>query len=197
MMATLPTLGEAERQKEAIMSDKPETPAISVETLTEALRQAFNPAIGDRMQQGVRQPPPPEQRVACVAPSGAHFDAVIVPSRTYPGGRVVNLDNFRYPPDPHLLDAGYPCHEGPETFEWPRGLEIVVPSGEFKGNLTLDAKRHLDQTIYPEDLRRYVGGPLDPFIRADRQADLKRIRDAQAKEHAKFMAEQTAATEAK
>lgn len=158
--------------------------------MAEALRQAFNPAVNDRLQLGIRQPPQPEQHIECVSPSGAHFTARVVASREFPQGRVIGFvdGSYLYPPHPILKQKGFACHEGPEKFEWPRGMTVLITGGEMNGQFTLDAKTYLTQTTWLRDLREYVGKGLDPFIRADRQKDIKKFHEQQAAEHAKFMA---------
>lgn len=163
--------------------------------MAEAMRQAFNPAVNDRLDLAKRQPPKPSQKIPCIAPSGAHFDAIVVASREHPQGRVVNLENFRYPPCKELIDNNYNCHDGPERFEWPRGFTPIHKGGEFSGQLTQDAKTLLAETLWPADLRRYVGKGLDPFIRADRQKEVAKFNEQQAQEHARFMAAEAAKAE--
>jgi len=155
--------------------------------MAEALRQAFNPAVNDRLELGKRQPPLPEQSIECVSPSGAHFKAIVVASRTFPQGRVVRLDEYRYPPHPVLLKKDFPCHDGPEQFAWPQGMAILIEGGEMAGHFTLDAKTYLTQTTFLKDLRDFVGKGFDPMIRADRQKDIRKFQEAQALEHQRFM----------
>jgi len=141
---------------------------IGVSELAEALRQAMNPTMQERLALQERPAAPELERVACVSPTGAQFDAVIAPSRTHPQGRVVKLENYRYPNNAVLRAAGYDCVDGPEVFSLPGN--VLYPDGhQSAGKLTPDAKQYVWTMTYQQDLRTFVGQSLQWQHRADRQ----------------------------
>lgn len=179
-------------QKEDDMTDQKPPTVITPEVLAEALRILQNPGIQDRMAHTTRQPPVPETKIACVSPSGARFMAVVVASRTHPAnGRVVRIEDYLYPPHPALLANGYACHDGAE-FEFPRGMTVVFQAGERRGQMTTDAKMFLTHSTWLADLARYNGREFDPTIRADKQRELAKLREAQRKEHDDLVAKMQA-----
>jgi len=151
---------------------------ITAKVLAEALREAMNPTINDRLALQERPAPEVEPvRVACVSPSGAQFTAVVVPSRAFPQGRVVKIEDYLYPASAALRAAGMSCVDGPDTITLSGNL--YYPQGhERAGRLTPDAKQYVWETTYQADLRAFVGNPIHWNHRADTQ---QIVRDMQAK----------------
>lgn len=169
---------------------------ISVDVLAEALRKALNPTQNERLALQERPEAPEPERVECVSPSGARFVAVIAPSRTYPQGRVVQLDDYRYPSNAILRACGYPCVDGPETFALP-GNVLYPEKHESAGKLTPDAKQYVWTQTYQADLRAFVGKPLDWQYRADTQHILDKVKTQAEEAHRAAMAQAEAEAKAK
>lgn len=151
---------------------------ITAKVLAEALREAMNPTINERLALQERPTPEVEPvRVKCVSPTGAHFTAIVVPSRAFPQGRVVKIEDYLYPASAALRAAGMSCVDGPDAITLSGNL--YYPQGhERAGRLTPDAKQHVWETTYQADLRDFVGKPIHWNHRADTQ-DI--VRDMQAK----------------
>lgn len=145
---------------------------ITPDVLAEAFRQAFNPAVNERLHLQERPAGAPHVRIPCVSPTGARFDAVVASSKTHPHfGRVKALENYRYP----------------ETFFF--GERVggePVPSKvidgktrEYEGKrleLNSEQKQTLTRATWIRDIGEYVGKAFNPMIRADLQPELDKLR---------------------
>jgi hypothetical protein len=147
--------------------------------IAEAMRQALNPTRNEALSLQERPPGKPERRVQCVSPSGATFTAVIDEHPQMPLGRVVRLDEYRYPASQILRDAGYPTQDGPDAFAFPQGMTVRQPdaSGRPTQSLSQDARRYVADRTHLADFRAYVGREFDPTISVERQKEIAAMRE--------------------
>ena len=100
--------------------------------------------------------------VPCVSPdTGSTFLARVVKSRKYPHGRVVELRDYKYPPEAekHAADADGTGDEGGRV---PHGMVMQTPQGA----LTVEYKHWRWTEFWQKDIRAVVGLPLRPSYRA-------------------------------
>ena len=145
---------------------------ITPDVLAEALRQAFNPAVNERLHLQERPPGAPHVRIPCVSPTGATFDAVVASSKTHPHfGRVRGLENYKYPPTFFF---------GERIAGEPQPSKVIDgKTREYDGkrlDLNNEQKMALTKATWNRDLSEYVGKAFDPLIRADLQPEIARIR---------------------
>lgn len=89
--------------------------------------------------------------------TGATFTAIVTPSRKYPEGRVVSLEDYRQPED--------------AAEKLPEGMRQKNPDGTWN----MAAKQWLFQNYWQADLIRYVGKPLPAHVQCDVQAKIKSL----------------------
>lgn len=102
---------------------------------------------------GHDRPATPMRKVACKSPTGATFVAVVADSRTHPGGRVINLEQYRHPEgvDRYQADGGLV----------PDGFPMAGGDGKASSSLY---KQWRWESFYQADLRSFVGKPLPPHV---------------------------------
>lgn len=125
----------------------------------------------DQFSESLRTPAAPseitEQMVPCISPTGATFTARVVKSRTYPQGRVVQLDDYR---QPEGFDV--PARSGGL---YPGEVEQIFASNagsQERKDYSVQFKKWSWETYWREDLRAFVGKPLPLHIRVDMQAKM-------------------------
>lgn len=89
------------------------------------------------------RPPHSETRIKCQCPdTKVKFTAVVVPSRTYPEGRIYTIEDHQYPPE----SLEFVSHGG----HVPDGMHIKHPQ---TGQLDQNYKKWLTETYYLPILR--------------------------------------------
>jgi len=108
------------------------------------------------------QPLWPQARYQCKSLiTGASFTAVVSPSRTFPSGRVVNLEDYRQADD---FLTRFPCPCLPEDMLNEKGQPSAV------------LKQHMYAEGWRADLREYVGKPFNPALNPEVAARLERLK---------------------
>ena len=100
------------------------------------------------------------KRVPCKTDEGTSFTAIVVPSRTHKTGRVVRLDDYKFPADIEVPQA-----QGGKA---PDNMRIRHKDGAH----TKEFKHLLWSNDYQADLRQYVGREASrlPIVQQDAPA---------------------------
>jgi hypothetical protein len=139
---------------------------ITVDILAEALRRVADPTVNERLRLQERPDVKQLRRVECQSPSGGRFVAVIADSKTFTDyGRVIALEDYKYPHSDEAEFAGLPTHKA-AIFQWGRGANVLLTGqNNIKlPQLTREAKQHLAMSTYIRDLKEYVGNQFQPHI---------------------------------
>lgn len=176
------------------MSDE-KKPALSpeIEALVKVLTERFAPGY-DAQQQHAREameaiyhpPVSPEMipvRVPCVHPSGYRFTALVVPSKTFPAGRWVRIEDERWPTDEEL------CAYDPS---WGRKPDRFMRDNQGRPDPNLGYTPACQLELYDNirlPILKAVGGELPVDWREDMQERVKELRAAAAAEVAKMNAQ--------
>jgi len=147
---------------------QPFTPEAFAAALVFAQRQATleggdNAArYAQLMELARNQPLWPQARYQCKSLiTGATFTAVVSPSRTFPNGRIVNLEDYRQADD---FLTRFPCPCLPEDMMNEKGQPSAV------------LKQHCYAEGWRADLREYVGKPFNPALNPEVAARLERLK---------------------
>ena len=139
--------------------------------VAEAMRQATNPKTNERLALQERPDVKKVRRVECLSPNtGGKFTAVIADSKTFNDyGRVVGIEDYKYPYSPEAEFCGLPVHKDAK-FTWgngPTNVLLMGQGGVRLPQLTRNAKQTLATMTYQADLREFVGKPFPPHIQID------------------------------
>jgi hypothetical protein len=104
----------------------------------------------------------PQARYQCKSLiTGSTFVAVVSPSRAFPNGRIVNLEDYRLADN--FLER-FPCPCFPEDMTTEKGQPSAV------------LKQHMYAEGWRADLREYVGKPFNPALNPEVAARLERLK---------------------
>lgn len=156
--------------------EQPKSITVDVDTLNELIESKVQQRLGSLMSgspneqfqkhmdslRGKDAPPLPETFYPCKSPiTGATFNARVIASRTYPGGRVIDLPDYVHPPG-----ADISIHDGG-----------MVPAGMTIGSQ--DHKAWKYNEVWKRDLKDLVGKPFAKYYTVE-EAARREALDTQA-----------------